>query len=380
MTVTVPFNRPAVVGEELRYLEECLLGGHWSGDGRFTRRCHEILETSVGVRKALLTTSCTHALEMAALLLDIMPGDEIIVPSFTFVSTINAFVLRGAQPVFVDIREDTLNVDERQLESLVTARTRAIIPVHYAGVACDMPAILTTASRHGLAVVEDNAHGLYGKLRGRQLGTFGAMATQSFHETKNFTCGEGGALLINDEALIERAEIVREKGTNRSKFFRGQIDKYGWVDLGSSYLPSELLAAMLCAQLEARASIQKRRNEIWNRYDSGLRSWATQNGVRTPTVPAECEQSFHMYYLIFPSLEARQRMMLELKGRGIGSAFHYLPLHASAMGLKHGGVRGQCPVSEKVSDRLLRLPFYVSMTDGEQEKVIQSVEAIGLKP
>src|SRR5881394_427313 len=262
----IPFNRPTLMGGEWEAVQAAILSGHVSGDGPFTRRCAEILETSVGCKRALLTTSCTHALEMAALLLEIKPGDEVIVPSFTFVSTVNAFVLRGATPVFADIRPDTLNVDERLLPGLITPRTRAIVPVHYAGVGCEMDEILLLADSAGAAVVEDNAHGLMGKYRGRSLGSFGAMATQSFHETKNVTCGEGGALLINDTRYVERAEIIREKGTNRSRFFRGQVDKYTWVDLGSSYLPSDLLAAYLYAQLEMREEIQRRRARIWNRY------------------------------------------------------------------------------------------------------------------
>jgi dTDP-4-amino-4,6-dideoxygalactose transaminase len=369
----VPFNRPYCSGKEGEYIAQAIANGHISGDGAFSRECHALLERELGVAKALLTTSCTHALEMAALLLDIHPGDEVIVPSFTFVSTINAFVLRGARPVFVDIRPDTLNLDERRLERLITPRTRAIVPVHYAGVGCEMDEILTIARRHDVAVVEDNAHGLFGKYQGRYLGTFGALATQSFHETKNFSCGEGGALLINDPRFVERAEIIREKGTNRSRFFRGQVDKYTWVDLGSSYLPSDLLAAFLYAQLEARPEIQARRRRVWEFYDAHLRDWAVQYGVGLPIVPAHCQQSYHMYYLLLPSLAQRQALIAHLKVRGILAVFHYLPLHLSDMGRRYGGRSGDCPVTEDVSDRLLRLPFYNDLTTDDQLRVVQAI-------
>ncbi|MBN1459861.1 MAG: dTDP-4-amino-4,6-dideoxygalactose transaminase [Armatimonadetes bacterium] len=371
----IPFNRPSFVGEEQRYLQEAVASSRWSGDGVFTRRCHETLESVLGVPKALLTTSCTHALEMAALLLDMEPGDEVIVPSFTFVSTVNAFVLRGARPVFVDIRPDTLNLDERSLEPLVTRHTKAIVPVHYAGVGCEMDTILEIAHRHGVAVVEDNAHGLFGTYRNRYLGTFGALATQSFHETKNFTCGEGGALLINDPALVTRAEILREKGTNRSRFFRGQVDKYSWVDLGSSYLPSDILAAILCAQLEARDAVQDARRRLWQRYDAALRPWARTRGIQAPVVPSHCGQAYHMYYLLLPSLERRQSLIERLRDRGILCVFHYLPLHLSDMGRQLGGTLGQCPVTENVSDRLLRLPFFTGLTDLEHDEVVGTVMA-----
>ncbi len=371
--ISIPFNRASFLGNEQKYIAQAIANGHISGDGALTMRCHEFLEREVGTRKALLTTSCTHALEMAALLLDIQPGDEVIVPAFTFVSTVNGFVLRGARPVFVDIRPDTLNMDEAQLEWLITPSTRAIVPVHYAGVGCEMDAIMEIAGRRGVAVVEDNAHGLFGKYRGQQLGTFGALATQSFHETKNFTCGEGGALLINDPQYIERAEIIREKGTNRSRFFRGQVDKYTWVDLGSSYLPSEVLAAFLYAQFEMREEIQARRQRVWEYYNTSLQGWARENDVRLPTIPPHCEQSYHMFYMLLPSLEARQALIVHLKSRGILSVFHYLPLHISAMGRKFGGREGDCPVTEEMSDRLLRLPFYNELTRADQERVVQAV-------
>ncbi|HEY4690066.1 MAG TPA: dTDP-4-amino-4,6-dideoxygalactose transaminase [Anaerolineae bacterium] len=366
----IPFNRPSFVGNEHAYMSQAIASGHLSGDGPFTKECHAFFEQELGVAKALLTTSCTHALEMAALLLDIEPGDEVIVPAFTFVSTVNAFVLRGARPVFIDIRPDTLNLDEAQLERLITPRTKAITVVHYAGVGCAMSAILETARRHNLPVVEDNAHGLFGKYRGQYLGTLGSLATQSFHETKNLTCGEGGALLINDAQYIERAEILREKGTNRSRFFRGQVDKYTWVDVGSSYLPSELLAAVLCAQLEAWQEIQSRRQRIWEMYEAGLKDWAGANGVRLPVIPAECEQAYHMFYLILPSLEARTELIEHLRCKGILSVFHYLPLHLSPMGQHYGYAAGDCPVTEWVSDRLLRLPFYNQLSPDEQTEII----------
>ena len=371
---SIPFNRPCQVGSEHAYIAEAMANGILAGDGPFTRRCHAILEEAVGVPKALLTTSCTHALEMSALLLDIKPGDEVIVPSFTFVTSINAFVLRGATPVFADIRPDTLNIDEAKIEQAITPRTRAIVVVHYAGVACEMDAIVAIASRHGIPVVEDNAHGLFGRYKGQQLGTFGALATQSFHETKNVTCGEGGALLINDLRLAERAEIIREKGTNRSRFFRGQVDKYSWIDLGSSYLPSELLAAYLCAQLEARDRIQARRQAIWQRYQAGLETWARDFEVTLPTIPAHCDQAYHMYYLLMPSLGHRQRFIAHLKAAGILSVFHYLPLHLSDMGRTWGGKEGDCPVTEDASDRLVRLPFYYDLTPDEQDRVIAAIE------
>jgi dTDP-4-amino-4,6-dideoxygalactose transaminase len=369
----IPFNKPSFEGREHEYLEAAIASGQISGDGSFTKRCHEFLESELGVARALLTTSCTHALEMSALLLDIKPGDEVIIPAFTFVSTANAFVLRGAKPVFIDIRPDTLNFDERRLEELITERTRAAVPVHYAGVGCEMDSILSVADASGVAVVEDNAHGLFGTYRGKQLGTFGRMAAQSFHETKNFTCGEGGALLINDASYVERAEVVREKGTNRSRFFRGLVDKYTWTDLGSSYLPSDLLAAVLLAQFESKKAIQEKRQRVWERYRAALAAWAGQNGVTLPVVPADREHPFHMFYVLMPSLAARQQLMDRLKSKEILSVFHYLPLNISEMGRRFGGRPGQCPVTEDVSDRLLRLPFYNSLSEPDQDLVIETI-------
>jgi dTDP-4-amino-4,6-dideoxygalactose transaminase len=375
MNYRIPFNKPGLVGDELRYIADAITRGHTAGDGNFTAQCHAFLERHLGVARALLTTSCTHALEMAALLLNIRPGDEVIVPSFTFVSTVNAFVLRGARPVFADIRKDTLNLDERQLEDLITLRTRAVVPVHYGGIGCAMEHILGTAQRHGIAVVEDNAHGLFARHNGQYLGTFGCMATQSFHETKNVICGEGGALLINDPRYIDRAEILREKGTNRSRFFRGQVDKYTWVDIGSSYLPSDILTAFLLAQLERHELIQKRRRHIWETYREQLHDWAERHGVQVPSVPTSAEQSYHMFYLLLPSLEIRQALIEYLKAREILAVFHYLPLHLSAMGLQFGGRPGQCPVTERVSDRILRLPFYNDLSEDDQSEVIEAIHA-----
>ena len=310
---------------------------------------------------------------MAALLLEVEPGDEVVFPSFTFVSTVNAFVLRGARPVFCDIRPDTLNLDEHLRPELVTARTKAVVPVHYAGVGCEMDSILATADRFGVAIVEDNAHALYGKYRGRYLGTFGCLATQSFHETKNLNCGEGGALLINDEQFVARSEIILEKGTDRSRFFRGEVDKYTWVDIGSSYLPSEILAAYLFGQLEVRDAIQETRRRIWEYYNANLSDWGAANGIRLPIVPEHCEQAFHMFYVLMPSLEERQRLIAHLRARNIVSVFHYMPLHLSAMGQRFGGREGDCPVTEDVSDRLLRLPFYNDMQEHDLERVVDAI-------
>jgi dTDP-4-amino-4,6-dideoxygalactose transaminase len=375
----IPFNRPFFSGKEFEFIQEAITSWQLSGDGAFTRKCHAFLEQELGAKKALLTTSCTHALEMAALLLDIKPGDEVIVPSFTFVSTVNAFVLRGARPVFIDIRPDTLNLDEAQLERLITPRTRAILLVHYAGVGCEMDPIMQIAAEYRIAVVEDNAHGLFGKYKGKYLGTFGCLATQSFHETKNLTCGEGGALLINDPDYVERAEIIREKGTDRSRFFRGHVDKYTWVDVGSSYLPSDILAAFLYAQMEERDRIQAKRRHIWEYYDEHLKDWAEQSGVTTPTVPAYCEHPAHLYYLLLPSLEKRQAFISNLNKHDINSVFHYQPLHLSAMGQRFGGKAGDCPVTEDVSDRLVRLPFYNDLSEEEQSFVIKRIKEFSVK-
>lgn len=369
-----PFNKLCIIASELDYVAKAVEKNAISGDGFFTKQCHKVLEDELGVAKVLLTTSCTHALEMAAILLDIQHDDEVIVPSFTFVSTINAFLLRGAKPVFIDIRSDTLNLDEAQLEKLITPKTKAIIPVHYGGVGCEMDRIMDISQKYNVPVVEDNAHGLFGKYKGQFLGTFGVMATQSFHETKNFSCGEGGALLVNNHDLEQRAEIIREKGTNRSRFFRGEIDKYTWVDIGSSYLPSDILAAFLLAQLEKRDQIQTKRKLIWEKYYIGLKDWAEANNVKMPFVPKECEQAYHLFYILLPSLEKRHELIQYLKENSILSVFHYLPLHLSDMGRKFGGKEGDCPVTEDISERLLRLPFFYSLTDNEQNSVIKLIK------
>jgi len=362
-----------IIGREMEYMAEAIANVHISGDGPFTKKCHALLQEALGVPKALLTTSCTHALEMAALLLDIQDGDEVIVPDFTFVSTVNAFVLRGARPVFLDVRPDTLNLDESKLEAAITPRTKAILPVHYAGVGCEMDTLMEVARQHGVSVVEDNAHGLFGKYKGQHLGTFGVMAAQSFHETKNFTSGEGGALLINEPEFVERAEIIREKGTDRSRFFRGQVDKYTWVDIGSSYLPSDLLAAFLYGQLEQRERIQSHRKALWETYHLALGDWAVKNGVSLPVIPDHTEQSYHMYYILLPDLDLRQRFIQYLRDLGIYSVFHYLPLHLSDMGQRFGGRPGDCPVTEDVSERLVRLPFHNGLTKSEQELAIEAI-------
>lgn len=372
-TSVLPFNKPFAGGKEYAYIKQAIDNGHVSGDGPFTRKCQQTLEKMLGVPKVLLTTSCTDALELSALLLDIRPGDEVIVPSFTFVSTVNAFVLRGASPVFIDIRPDTLNLDESLLDGLITPRTRAIVPVHYAGVGCEMDSILSIAERCDIPVVEDNAHGLFGKYRGKNLGALGALATLSFHETKNISCGEGGALLINDERYIDRAEILREKGTNRSRFFRGQVDKYTWVDVGSSFLPSDILAAFLYAQLEEHAWIQGARRRIWTRYSVHLSDWARRLGARLPQVPSHCEQSYHMFYMLMPTAATRDAFIAHLKKRGILSVFHYVPLHLSEMGQRCVARQTHCPVTEDVSGRIVRLPFYNVLTEEDQDCIIECI-------
>ena len=374
-TWRIPFNRATLLGNELEYVREAVANGHISGDGPFGRRCEELLEEAVGCERALLTTSCTHALELAALLLDLGPGDEVVIPSFTFASSATAFARRGATIVFCDVRPDTLNLDESLLPDVLTERTRAIVPVHYAGVGCELDAICELADAREIAVVEDNAHGLFGTYRGRPLGTFGTFAAQSFHETKNVTCGEGGALLVNRPGYVERAEILREKGTDRKRFFRGQVDKYTWVDLGSSYVLSDLAAGFLAAQLEAREAIQAARRRVWERYREGLAAWVERRGARLPVVPDHCQQPFHMFALLLSSFEERTALIDHLRARGILAVFHYLPLHLSAMGRRYGGRPGQCPVAEDASDRLLRLPFYTGLSEADQDEVIEAVEA-----
>ncbi|HET9030595.1 MAG TPA: dTDP-4-amino-4,6-dideoxygalactose transaminase [Candidatus Aquilonibacter sp.] len=373
MPSIIPFNRPSVAGNELAYMQDAVRRMHLSGDGHFTKAVHSRLESLLGAPRALMTTSCSHALEMSALLLDVQEGDEVIMPSFTFVSTANAFVLRGARPVFVDIRPDTLNIDEQKIEAAISPRTKAIVVVHYAGVACEMNDIVTIGQRHGIPVVEDNAHGLFGSYHGKLLGTFGVMATQSFHETKNISCGEGGALVINDPHLIERAEITREKGTNRSRFFRGLVDKYTWVAPGSSYLPSDLLAAYLLGQLEKAEEIQSHRMAVWNRYQDTLADWARSNAVAQPIVPDGCAHPAHLYYLLLPSLDDRTAFIAHLKARGIIAVFHYVPLHTSEFGRRFGSASDDLQVTESISDRLVRLPLFNDISAPEQERVIDAV-------
>jgi dTDP-4-amino-4,6-dideoxygalactose transaminase len=368
----IPFNKPLFTGKELDYMAEAVRFGHASGDGPFTKRCQLLLEETLGIKKALLTTSCTHALEITALLLDLKPGDEVVVPAYTFVSTINAFVLRGAIPRFVDVRADTLNFDERQLEASLNDKTKAVVVVHYAGVSCEMESILKLAEKRNIPVVEDNAHGLFAAYRGRALGTLGTFGTLSFHETKNFSCGEGGALLLNDQKLIDRAEIFREKGTNRKKFLSGQVDKYTWVDVGSSYLPSDLLAAFLFAQLESRSLIEKQRARIWHGYAEKLQGWAESLGIQLPQVPDSCTQSYHMFYLILPNKRMRDDLISFLGSRNILAVFHYQPLNQSDMAHRLGAAVS-CPVAERLGECLLRLPFYSGMNEEEQAYVVQNI-------
>jgi len=372
MTTKIPFNKPFLTGRELDYVAEAARARHLSGDGEFTRRCHRWLETHTGTHKALLTHSCTAALEMTALLAGIGPGDEVIMPSYTFVSTANAFVLRGAVPVFVDIRPDTLNIDETQIEAAITERTRAIVAVHYAGVGCEMDAILELAHRFRLTVIEDAAQGFAATHKGRQLGTIGRLGAFSFHETKNVISGEGGALLINDPTLAERAEHIREKGTNRSQFFRGQVDKYTWIDIGSSYLPGEMIAAFLLAQLEDSASITAERLAIWDRYHEAFADFEYRGVLRRPEVPAECGHNAHMYYVLLPDADLRARVMDDLRGLEIQSVFHYVPLHSSPAGRKYGRAASAMTTTDALADRLLRLPLWAGMGSA-QDQVIDAL-------
>lgn len=369
----IPFNWPYMTGKELFYIAECHFNGKLAGDGPFTEKCHSWLERLTGTRKALLTHSCTAALEMAALLLELDEGDEVIMPSYTFVSTANAFVLRRAVPVFVDIREDTLNIDERLIEDAITPRTKAIVPVHYAGVACEMDTILEIADRYNLKVIEDAAQGVMAKYKGRALGTFGDLGAFSFHETKNVISGEGGALLVNDQSMNARAEIIREKGTNRSQFFRGDVDKYTWQDCGSSFLPGELIAAFLWAQLEEAESITKNRLASWNLYHEGLKSMEKDGLLRRPIVPRECEHNAHMYYILLAPIINRQKLISELRKEGIGVVFHYVPLHSSPAGRKLGRCGGKLVLTDYYSSKVLRLPLWVGIKEWQQEKIILSL-------
>ena len=366
------FNNPFMTGKELWYISQAHHLAKLAGDGSFTKKCHTWLEEQTGCRKALLTHSCTAALEMAALLADIQPGDEVIMPSYTFVSTANAFVLRGGVPVFVDIHPDTLNLDENLIEEAITERTKAIVPVHYAGVGCDMDAIMAIAEKHGLLVIEDSAQGLMASRNGQALGAIGHLGAISFHETKNVISGEGGALLVNDARFAERAEIIREKGTNRSQFFRGQVDKYTWVDVGSSYLPGEVIAAFLLAQLEEAEQITARRLELGRQYHEGFSRLEAEDQVRRPVVPNDCQHNAHMYYLLVKNLDVRTRLLKFLNQRGVNAVFHYVPLHSSPAGRRFGRMAGQLPVTERCSDGLLRLPLYVGLE--EVDLIVDAVE------
>ena len=372
----IPFNRPYATGKELGYIAEAHGHLHLSGDGRFSKRCHQWIEQRTGCAKALLTHSCTSALDMAALLLDIRSGDEIIMPSYTFVSTANAFVLRGAVPVFVDIREDTLNLDERLIEAAITPRTRAIAPVHYAGVSCDMDAIVAIAKRHHLAVIEDAAQGVMAGYKGRALGAIGDLGSFSFHETKNIISGEGGALLVNDPALVSRAEIIREKGTDRDRFFRGEVDKYTWQDVGSSFLPSDINAAFLWAQFEEAERITRERIAIWQRYHTMLETLEQRERLRRPVVPADCQHNGHIYYVILPPDIDRQAVLRELKSHGIQSVFHYVPLHSSPAGQRFGRAHGELSLTTSLSERLIRLPMWLGLAEAQQQRVCDVLGAI----
>jgi dTDP-4-amino-4,6-dideoxygalactose transaminase len=380
MTYRIPFNKPFIIGKELQYISESVQSGHAAGDGIFTRKCCKLMESRFAAGRILLTPSCTAALEMAAILAEVAKGEEIILPSFTFVSTANAFVLRGAAPRFVDIRPDTLNLDERLIGEAVSHRTRAIVPVHYAGIACEMDTIKGIADEHGLLVFEDAAQGVNSRYKGKYLGTLSDLGAYSFHETKNFICGEGGALVINNGRFRERAEIIREKGTNRAKFFRGEVDKYTWVDQGSSYLPSDLQAAFLFAQLENIDIISARRKSIYNFYQQGLEPLADRGLLTLPHIPPECDPNYHMFYILLADGSTRTALIDHLKSRSILAVFHYVPLHTSPMGRKMGYRAGMMPVTESVSERLLRLPFYFELSDGEIELVVNEIkEFYGVK-
>ncbi len=370
--MTIPFNKPYMTGKELWYISQAHHNMQLSGDGPFTKKCHEWLEQNTGCKKALLTHSCTAALEMAAILADIQPGDEIIMPSYTFVSTANAFVLRGGVPVFVDIREDTLNIDEHLIEAAISPKTKAIVPVHYAGVGCEMDTIMEIANRYNLLVIEDAAQGIMASYKGKPLGSIGHMGTFSFHETKNITSGEGGALLINDERFIERAEIIREKGTNRSKFFRGQVDKYTWCDIGSSYLPGELIAAFLWAQLEEAEGITHRRLSLWKEYHQAFSVLEKMDVIHRPVVPVESIHNAHMYYILLQSQDKRSAVMQYFANVGINAVFHYVPLHNSPTGIKYGGSSSELPITNNLSGRLLRLPMWIGLSMEQQNFVVDS--------
>lgn len=372
----IAFNRPYMTGKELDYIKQAEAGAMLSGDGPFTKRCHKWLEQHAGVPAALLTHSCTAALEMGALLADIQPGDEVIMPSYTFVSTANAFVLRGGVPVFVDIREDTLNLDERLIEAAITPRTKAIAPVHYAGVACEMDTIMEIARRRGLCVVEDAAQGVMSTYKGRALGSIGDLGAYSFHETKNVISGEGGALLVNDPRLTLRAEIIREKGTDRSRFFRGEVDKYTWQEVGSSFLPGELIAAFLWAQLEEAQRITAQRLTLWERYHRALKPMEERGLLRRPRIPTECQHNAHMYYVLLAPEIDRLEVLRQLKERSVNAVFHYVPLHSAPAGKRYGRVHGSMEWTDRQSERLVRLPLWLGLSSEAQDWVVQSLVEI----
>jgi dTDP-4-amino-4,6-dideoxygalactose transaminase len=369
----IPFNRADISEIDRIYISKSIENGHISGNGSFGKLAEKYFEESLLVRRSLLTTSCTHALEMCALLLNLKDGDEVIVPSFTFVSTASAFLMHGAKPVFVDVDDATLNIDPKSIEAAITSKTRAVCVVHYAGIAVDLDAIQTICDRHGIVLIEDNAHGLFSTYKEKSLGSFGSLATLSFHETKNITCGEGGALLINEDSFIERAEILREKGTDRSRFLRGQVDKYTWVDLGSSWVISDILAAVLMSQLERSEEIQKKRRFAFDYYERELSSWAVNQGFRRPVVPKYCQHSSHMYFLRLQGIEQRDRFIDHLKGLGISAVFHYQPLHLSQVGKSLGGRVGQCPVSEEAGNCLVRLPLFSLLSESQLEQIASAV-------
>lgn len=368
----IPFNKPFIIGKELYYIAQAVLESNLAGDGRFTRNCNRWMEEKFKAKKVLLTTSCTAALEISAILCGIEPGDEVIMPSFTFVSTANAFAMRGARIKFADIRKDTLNMDEQAIESLITNRTKVVVPVHYAGIACEMDIISDIADRNGILIVEDAAQGVNATYKGRYLGTIGQLGTYSFHETKNFICGEGGALVINDERFVERAEIIREKGTDRSKFFRGQVDKYSWVDIGSSYLPSEMIAAFLYAQLEESETITRKRWAIYDHYMKGLLPLQERGLIRLPVWDSSCHHNAHLFYILVP-VSDRDKLISYLKSRNIVTVFHYVPLHTSPMGIKMGCKPGDLPITEELSSRLVRLPCFFELTRDDQNRVIEEI-------
>ena len=369
----IPFNSASTVGNELSYIQNAINKKHISGAGEYTDKCNKLLEKTFDIKKSILSTSCTHALEAVSLLVNIQPGDEVILPSYTFVSTANAFVLNGAKPVFIDIRRDTLNIDENLIEPLITEKTKAIIPVHYAGVSCEMDAIIEIANENNLLIIEDNAHSLFGKYKNKFLGTFGTFSTQSFHETKNITCGEGGALFINNAKYIERAEIIFDKGTNRRDFLKKQVNKYSWVDVGSSYRLSDLLAAFLFGQLENSEKIQNKRKKIWHQYYSLLEKWALINNVLLPFIPSHCKSSYHMFYLVMPNGESRDKLIAWLDKNKINSVFHYLPLHRSTMSQNFGWDNSKCPITTEISERIIRLPMFFDLKAKEIEYIVDNI-------